>query len=98
MLDPKLFKENPQIIQEMLKSRNIEFDLDGLIDADKQRREFILKTDELRKKKNQVALEISQKKKDGEDATIILEEMKKISNELASLESSQEEIEKNTCI
>jgi seryl-tRNA synthetase len=94
MLDPKLIKENPQIIRDMLKSRSIEFDLDGLIDADKQRREFILKTDELRKKKNQVALEISQKKKTGEDATIILDDMKKISKELSGLELSQEEIEK----
>ena len=94
MLDPKLIKENPQIIREMLKSRNIEFDLDGLIDLDKQRREFILKTDELRKKKNQVALEISQKKKDGKDATKILDEMKKISKELSELELPQDEIEK----
>lgn len=94
MLDSKLIKENPEIIQEMLNSRNIQFDLDGLIDADKQRRKFILKTDELRKKKNQVALEISQKKKSGEDATAILDEMKNVSKELSSLESSQEEIEK----
>jgi seryl-tRNA synthetase len=94
MLDSKLIKENPKIIQDMLDSRNIKFDLDGLIDADKQRREFIQKTDELRKKKNQVALEISQKKKSGEDATAILDEMKNVSKELSSLESSQEEIEK----
>ena len=94
MLDPKLIKENPQIIQQMLKSRNIEFDLDGLIDADKLRREFILKTDELRKKKNQFSLEISQKKKEGEDATLILDEMKRVSEELSGLESSQAEIEK----
>ena len=94
MLDSKLIKENPKIIQDMLNSRNIEFDLDGLIDADKQRREFIQKTDELRKKKNQVALEISQKKKSGEDATVILDEMKNVSKKLSSLESSQEEIEK----
>jgi seryl-tRNA synthetase len=94
MLDSKLIKENPEIIQEMLNSRNIQFDLNGLIDADKQRRKFILKTDELRKKKNQVALEISQKKKLGEDATTILEEMKNVSKELSSLESSQGEIEK----
>jgi len=94
MLDSKLIKENPKIIQDMLNSRNIEFDLDGLIDADKQRREFIQKTDELRKKKNLVALEISQKKKSGEDATTILDEMKNVSKKLSSLESSQEEIEK----
>ena len=94
MLDPKLIKENPEVVQEMLKSRNLEFDLEGLIISDKQRRDFILKTDELRKRKNQVALDISQKKKVGEDATKILDEMKTLSNELSDLESSQEEIEK----
>jgi seryl-tRNA synthetase len=94
MLDPKLIKENPQIIQKMLKSRNVEFDLNGLIMADKERREFIVKTDELRKKKNQVALEISQIKKEGDDATTILGEMKNISKELSNLELSQESIEK----
>ncbi|KAF6245707.1 serine--tRNA ligase [Nitrosopumilus sp. b2] len=93
MLDPKIIKEKPQIIRDMLKSRAVDFDLDGLIEADQKRREFIIKTDELRKKKNQVALEISQKKKAGEDASTILAEMKNVSAELAKLESEQEDIE-----
>ena len=93
MLDPKLIKENPQILQKMLKERNVEFDLDGLVDSDKKRREFILKTDELRKKKNKVALEIPQKKKKGEDTSEILKEMKQVSEELSNLESVQEENE-----
>lgn len=95
MLDPKLIKERPQIIQDMLKARSVEFDLDGLIKADQKRREFILKTDELRKKKNQVALEISLKKKKGEDTSGILEEMKNVSAKLSELESEQESIEKS---
>ena len=94
MLDPKLIKEKPEIIRNMLKARAIEFDLDGLIESDQKRREFIIKTDELRKKKNQVAITISEKKKAGEDASSILAEMKNISNELTKLESEQEEIEK----
>jgi seryl-tRNA synthetase len=93
MLDPKLIKENPQVIQEMLKARNVEFDLEGLVESDKKRRDFILKTDELRKKKNKVALDIAQKKKAGEDASKILDEMKQVSQELSTLESSQIEIE-----
>jgi len=94
MLDPKIIKENPGMLQEMLKSRNIEFDLDGLIESDKLRRELILQTDELRKRKNQVAQEISQKKKSEEDTTEILENMKRVSEEISRLESSQEEVEK----
>jgi len=94
MLDPKLIKERPEIIRNMLKARAVEFDLDGLIESDQKRREFIIKTDDLRKKKNQVAITISEKKKAGEDASSILAEMKNISNELAKLESEQEEIGK----
>ena len=63
MLDPKLIKEKPEIIRNMLKSRAIEFDLDGLIESDQKRRESIIKTDELRKKKNQVAMALFQKKR-----------------------------------
>jgi seryl-tRNA synthetase len=77
----------------MLKSRSVDFDLDSLIESDQKRREFILKTDELRKKKNQVALEISQKKKAGEDASSILAEMKNISADLSKFELEQENIE-----
>ena len=93
MLDPKLIKEKPQLIRDMLKSRSVDFDLDSLIESDQKRREFILKTDELRKKKNQVALEISQKKKAGEDASSILAEMKNISADLSKFELEQENIE-----
>jgi seryl-tRNA synthetase len=94
MLDPKIIKEKPHIIREMLKARSVDFDLDALITSDHKRREFIVKTDELRKKKNQVALEISQKKKAKEDASSILSEMKNLSKEIAESELEQELIEK----
>ena len=93
MLDPKLIKESPEIIRNMLKDRSVDFDLDALIESDQKRREFIIKTDELRKKKNQVALEISQKKKAGEDTSSILSEMKNVSSELTRLEVEQGKIE-----
>ena len=93
MLDPKLIKEKPQVIRDMLKARKVDFDLDTLIECDQIRREFIIKTDELRKKKNHVALEISEKKKKGEDASSILSKMKNTSVELAKLEVEQEDIE-----
>ena len=93
MLDPKLLKEKPQVIRDMLKARAVEFDLDGLIESDQKRREFIIKTDEFKKRRNEIGNEIAQKKKAGEDASSILEEMKTVSAELAKLESQQEEIE-----
>ena len=94
MLDPKLIKEKSQMIRDMLKSRSVDFDLDGLIESDQRRRELIIKTDELRKKKNQLALQISQKKKSGEEISSVLTEMKGVSEDLGKLESEQEDIEK----
>ena len=92
MLDPKKIKEDPQIIRDMLKARSVEFDLDRLIDLDHQRRELITKTDDLRKCRNQVALEISQKKKEGKSIEESLVEMKKVSEDLSLLESKQESV------
>jgi len=94
MLDPKLIKEKSQMIRDMLKARSVDFDLDGLIESDQKRRELIIKTDELRKKKNQLALQISQKKKSGEEISSVLIEMKGVSEDLGKLESEQEDIEK----
>lgn len=74
----------------MLKARAVDFDLDGLIEADKKRREYMMKTDELRQKKNQIALQISEKKKAQKDATEVLDELKNVSGELSELESLRE--------
>ena len=89
MLDPKILRENPDIIRKMLKDRAINFLLDDLIRLDKERRELIIKTDELRKKKNDIALEIAQKKKSGQDATNLIEQMRQVSETLSGLETVQ---------
>jgi len=93
MLDPKLIKEKPQIIRDMLKARSVDFDLDALIEFDQKRREFIIKTDEWRKKKNELGIQIAQKKKAGESETESLNKMIEVSAKIKELESEQENIE-----
>ncbi len=93
MLDPKIIREDPERIRKMLKNRAVDFDFDGLIQFDKQRRELIIKTDELRKKRNNISLEIGKKKKAGESAEPLLEMMKKVSQELENLETTQNKVE-----
>ncbi len=92
MLDPKIIREDPERIRKMLKNRAVDFDFDGLIQFDKQRRELIIKTDEFRKKRNDISLEIGKKKKAGDDAAPLLEIMKKISQELENLETAQNKV------
>ncbi len=92
MLDPKILKEEPDKIRDMLKARAMDFDLDGLIESDKMRRELILQTDNLRKEKNKMAILISNKKKNDEDANEFLVELKKINEELEKLELTQNQV------
>ena len=95
MLDPKLLRDNPDKIRSMLEARAVEFPLDNLILLDKERRELIVKTDEFRKKRNEVSLEIARKKKANEDASSLIEQMQTISDELHKLEESQIKTEEN---
>ena len=93
MLDPKIIREEPEIIRKMLKNRAVDFDFDGLVQCDKQRRELIIKTDELRKKRNDISLEIAQKKKAGQDSAPLLEMMKEVSQKLEEMEETQNKVE-----
>jgi len=89
MLDIKMIRENPENIRKMLKDRDVQFDLDLLLELDKKRREMIISTDNLRKKKNEMSVKISETKKMGNEATPIIQEMQVISKELTNLEEVQ---------
>jgi seryl-tRNA synthetase len=90
MLDPRLLKESPQTVREMLEKRNMSnFPLERLVELDRKRRESIVKTQELRKKKNILSDAVALKKKSGLDVTVELAEMKNVS---VALETSEQEM------
>ena len=93
MLDMKMIRENPENVRNMLKDRDVQFDLDLLLELDKKRREMIISTDELRKKKNEMSIRISETKKTGNDATSIIQEMQSVSQNLTKLEEIQQKTE-----
>src|SRR6266852_4311878 len=88
MLDPKLLKENPQLLRSMLENRKFEFPLDDLIALDKRRRELTVQLEEFKRRKNLLARAISNKIKAHEDSVSEREEMKEIGTKL--LETEQE--------
>ena len=89
MLDPKLLRDNPDKIRKMLEARAVEFPLDQLIKADEERRDLIIRTDEIRKKRNEIALEIARKKKGNVDVAKLIEQMQSVSDDLRKLEETQ---------
>jgi len=89
MLDPKILRDSSDKIRKMLKDRAVEYNLDDLINADKNRRELIIKTDELRKKRNEFSIEYGNKKKAGESTTELANKMAESLQELEGLEKKQ---------
>jgi seryl-tRNA synthetase len=93
MLDLKFIRENPELVRQGIKNKNEVDKLDDLLSLDEQRRELILKADELKHKRNEASSQIPKMKRTGEDVTSILAEMKSVSDQIANLDSQLKEVE-----
>ena len=89
MIDPRILRESPQDIGRMLDDRGVDFDLDGLLHLEQERRRLILETDALRQKRNEFGRAISRTKKAGGDASGAIDEMGRVLATLQSLEAEQ---------
>ena len=86
MLDLKLLKDNPQVIEDMLKRRKLDFPIKDLIVLDRRRRELISEIQGINHNKNILAHSIAAKKKTNEKIAQELEEMNMIRNKILSLD------------
>ncbi len=79
MLDLRFIRANTDKIKDMLQKRGYELDISRFEELDKERREIITEIEALRSKRNEINHQISEKRKKGEDASLLIEEMKEIS-------------------
>lgn len=93
MLDMKLFRENPDLVREGLKNKNEKDRVDEVLELDKQRRELIIKADELKTRRNQVSQQVGQLKKAGQDASAIIAEMKLVGDQIAEFDGKLSDVE-----
>jgi seryl-tRNA synthetase len=94
MIDPRILKENPKTIREMLERRKVSYPLDELLELDGKRRELIIETQKLRHKKNTLSQSIANKKKKQESAEKELDEMKNVGEMMSTEESKRMMVEK----
>ena len=95
MLDPKIIRDKPELIKQMLKDRAVEFDFEKMLELNKTRKEMMMQSDELKQKRNQMSVKIGNEKKVGNDASELLKEMGDISKKLDELESSRKTVDEN---
>ncbi len=87
MLDLKLIRENPDLIKEKLKARNMKIEpVDSIIKLDLKRREFISEVEKLKGLRNNVSAEIAKIKKEGLNADEKIADMKKVSDNIKELD------------
>jgi len=87
MLDIRLIRQEPETVKAALKRRNAEDRIDELLELDKERRDMLYKTEQLKNEQNTVSKQIPQYKKEGKDVAPVFAEMKKISEEVKELDA-----------
>lgn len=84
MHDLSYFREHLDVFADMAKKRGMVLDLDGFRALDKERRELITSTEQLKAQRNKASDEIARLKKAKENADALLAEMKQVSDRIKS--------------
>jgi seryl-tRNA synthetase len=91
MIDPRLLKDDPELLRRMLSQRNLSFPLDELLLQDKRRRTLISESDLSRHRKNVISQTIARKMKSKLDSSEELKEMKSLGDRILKLGKELEE-------
>src|SRR5579864_3690126 len=99
MHDLNYFRDHLELFAEMVKRRGATLDLEGFRALDKERRELITSTEQLKAQRNKASEEIARLKKEKQDADKLIAEMKQVSERvkgaderIAQLDSKQREL------
>ncbi len=84
MLDIRVIRENPDEVKAKLRTRNSDYDafVDEILSIDVERRKLSTETDNLKAEQNKVSKQIPVMKKNGEDTTAVMAEMKELSEKI----------------
>lgn len=93
MLDKNFVRESLEYVRERLGARGGTYSLDELIAADAEWKSIILKSEELRRRRNEESEEIGKLKRAGNDTSAQQAKVKEISNEIKSLEEAAQAAE-----
>lgn len=93
MLDIRRIRLNPEEVKTGLAKRSGEYDIDKILELDEKRRQLLVKVEEMKARQNQVSKQVPKLKKEGKDATEVLNEMKELSQNIKDLDTNVKEID-----
>ena len=93
MLDIRLLRDDPEGIAKRLKDRNPEIDISEIIALDRRRLELIREVEDMKAERNRGSQEVGRLKKEGKDASALLERLGELAERIDAYERELKEIE-----
>jgi seryl-tRNA synthetase len=93
MLDLKFIRENAQLVKDAVKAKNEKSDIDVILKLDEKRRNIISEKETLEAQRNKVSKDIAMAKKQGQDATSLVADMRQVGDKIDSLTENLKVIE-----
>ena len=93
MLSLKFIRDNTEKVKLTLKYKNIDFDIEELLNDDKIRRNIINESEKLKSDRNKVTKIISEAKKNGKDSDSFINKMRQVSEKIKILDDKLKNID-----
>ncbi|PTX15976.1 seryl-tRNA synthetase [Halanaerobium congolense] len=93
MLDMRFIRENPELVEESMKKRNMESPIEKFKGLDDKRRDLLYEAEQLKHKRNVNSDKIGELKRNGEDASNLIAEMQDVSQKIKELDQKVADVE-----
>lgn len=93
MLDAKLIRSNPDMVEAALRKRNLSGALEGFLKLDERRRQILVQVEELKNFRNTSSQEVGRLKKAGQDPTELMDRVREVGKEIAAFDEEVKSIE-----
>ena len=91
----KFIRENIEKVKLSLQHKNVDFDVEALLLQDDERRNLIQGVEQLKSERNIATKSIADKKKNGEDATTAINQMRLVSDKIKALDQELKKIDED---
>ena len=93
MIDPKLYRDDPEKVRAALKRRSTAFDLDALLRLDQEKRKIGSELETLNAERNAATEAIAKLKRSGGDASAEIEKTRSLGDRIKELQAAFNEAE-----
>jgi len=93
MLDLKFIRENAELVRNGIKAKNADDNIQEIVQLDERRRSFISEGEALKAKRNEVSAKVGQMKREGKDASSVIEEMNSVKARIQFLDEELKVVE-----